>query len=397
MIDIDDSQFSGKVEQTQSDIVNKLSALEYIVGDVYYRLYEESVDFDPSSQLSVAKEGDRMLAHVGMNQYRIIVSFLPENYDTAGHIELNESDSPDVFINIDDNHKGCRVAVLCVLAHEISHKILHAKKFKAPTREMNEVYTDLAAIYCGFGRQILNGCFEKKTDWKNVGGSFRAVLSTHSIGYLRIKDYAFAYRLMCEFYGIGEKVYKSGLDEESLEAISRINIPSISQKEFRKSIIAHRQECARMLRKLYLVEDKLSVYKTIIQGRLKQLDLENDILRQDGTFSKPISAYYLISESPMERSLASLDNIVGLLTGEKDIRKIKRIFCPYCLSNINVPAGLVSDGYTNFECFSCGKKFMVSLSEETIEDKTPQEKAHLKGESRQKGFFSRMTARLKRK
>lgn len=391
MIDIDDSAFQGKVEQTHGDIVTKLAALEYIVGDVYYRLYEESADFDPDSQLSVSKEGARMLAHVGLEDYRIIVTFLPEDYDTAGHIELNQMDSQEVFINIDDDHKGSRVAVLCILAHEISHKILQTKRFTAPTREINEVYTDLTAIYCGFGRQILNGCFEKKYNLQKVGGEFRTVLSTQSIGYLRIKDYAFAYRLMCEFYGIGEKAYKSGLDAESLEAIAGINIPGISQGDLHKKILSHRQECASLLRKIYLLEDRMSSYKSSIQYRLKQLDLENDIIGQDGSIAKPVTAYSLMAESPLAQMHKGLDRFVELLEGKRDIRKINKIFCPYCLSEVKVPAGLETEGYTNFECFSCGKKFMVALTEE-VPDIMPSET-----ESQRNGLLARMLAKLRRK
>lgn len=152
------------------------------------------------------------------------------------------------------------------------------KKFQAFSREQNEVFTDFAAIYCGFGRQILNGCYENTMAWRvDSSGVAQTVSRKQAIGYLSFKDYAFAYLLMCTFYGVDERAYKSGLDLESLEALSRVTPPKLTMAGFNMSIQNKREECAQMLRRFYLLDSKISAYKSKVRTMLQKLDYESDV------------------------------------------------------------------------------------------------------------------------
>ena len=83
---------SGKVPQTKIDIVRKLSVLEYVVAFNNYRLYEPSREFNSSDAVSVQKEASRMLNHLNMGQYTALISFVTEEPNAGGHIELNDAD-----------------------------------------------------------------------------------------------------------------------------------------------------------------------------------------------------------------------------------------------------------------------------------------------------------------
>lgn len=364
MVDIDDSAFKGRITQTERDIVNKLSILEYVINNKSFRLYETSPTFRPSDAQSISDEGVRMLSHIGMPQYRPVITFLPEMDNAAGHIELNDTDSLEVNINIGPGHKGNSKEVLCILAHEICHKVLHVKKFQAFSRDQNEVFTDLAAIYCGFGKQILNGCYENTMAWQvNSSGAAQSVSRKQVIGYLSFKDYAFAYLLMCTFYGVSEQDYKSGLDLESLEVLSRVKLPKLTMADFNKAVHNKRKECAQMLRRFYLLDSKISAYKSKVKTMLQKLDYESDVKKDDATFAKPVTAYSLMLEPSFKEEKSDLNALVSSLDNvETDIRKHAQISCPYCQAAVKVPSGLRSEDYTTFKCFSCGKTFMVALT-----------------------------------
>lgn len=66
MVDIDDSVFQSRIKQSERDIVNKLSILEYVIDNKSFRLYETSPMFHPSDVQSISDEGARMLSHIGM-------------------------------------------------------------------------------------------------------------------------------------------------------------------------------------------------------------------------------------------------------------------------------------------------------------------------------------------
>lgn len=79
---------------------------------------------------------------------------------------------------------------------------------------------------------------------------------------------------------------------------------------------------------------------------------------------RPVTAYSLILEPSFKKEKSKLNALVSSLDNvEKDIRKHTKISCPYCQATVKVPPGFQSDDYTTFKCFSCGKKFMVSLTD----------------------------------
>lgn len=360
---------SGKVPQTKIDIVRKLSVLEYVVAFNNYRLYEPSREFNSSDAVSVQKEASRMLNHLNMGQYTALISFVTEEPNAGGHIELNDADdSLNVFIDISIGIKGNNPAVLCVMAHEICHKLLHIRKFRGSTTEENEVYTDLAAIYSGFGRQILNGCHQEWTTVNNVPGGTQTVKHTNDIGYLEIENYAFAYVLMNSFYGLPFNDWKIGLVENAKEAVRGLGIPPLEGDEFDVQILLAKQEYGDLMRDINLIEYELNSIKRRINVQLSKLDYSTDVRSSDG-FTKPITAYSLILEPPMAQEAKSLLSIRKSLTKETDIHKLKTVFCPYCRTGIRITSPLEDERFITVKCDSCGKSFILGVSDKIASGK----------------------------
>ena len=350
---------SGKVPQTKTDIVRKLSVLEYIVAFNTYRLYESSRDFNSSDTVSVQKEASRMLKHLNMGQYLALISYVTEKPNAGGHIELNDADdSLNVFIDISIDLKGNNAAVLCVMAHEICHKLLHIRGFRGPTTDENEVYTDLAAIYSGFGRLILNGCHQEWTTTKTVPEGTQIVNHTSDIGYLKIEDYAYAYALMNTFYGIPDNNWTTGLAVNAKEALYGIRISPLDGKEFDKKMLLTKQKFGDLMRDINLIESGLRDIKRRINTQLSKLDYSAEVRSSEG-FTKPITAYSLILEPLMDQEAKKLLGIRKNLTKVTDIHNLQTVFCPYCGTDIRFTPPFEDERFITVSCRSCGKSFIV--------------------------------------
>lgn len=360
---------SGKIPQTKTDIVRKLSVLEYVVAFNNYCLYEPSREFNSNDAVSVQKEASRMLRHLNMGQYLALISFVTEKPNAGGHIELNDADdSLNVFIDISIDIKGNNPAVLCVMAHEICHKLLHIRHFRGATSDENEVYTDLAAIYSGFGRQILNGCHQEWTTVHTVPEGTQTVKHTNDIGYLEINNYAYAYILMNSLYGIPLNDWKIGLGENAKKAVHGIGVPPLDGKYFDEQIMFAKQEYGDLMRDINLIEYGLSSIKRRINTQLSKLDYSTDVRSSDG-FTKPITAYSLILEPPMSQEAASLLSIRKELTKETDIHKLKTVFCPYCGKAVRITSPLEDERFITVKCQSCEKTYILGVSDKKISEK----------------------------
>ena len=353
---------AGKIYQTERDIVNKLSVLEYVVGFQDYSLFTPSRNFQSSDIVSIQKEATRMLNHLHLEDYLAVISYTTEEPNTGGHIELNDADdSNNIFINISIDYKGHDAVVLCVMAHEICHKLLHIRKFKGNTTDENEVFTDLAAVYSGFGRLILNGCHDEWETSEIVPNGTRTVKHTIEVGYLDIRDYAFAYVMMGMMYGVPTEVFTKGLSTYADSFVCSMKIPPLQPSEFDQEIIKVKQEYGNILRDINLLEDGLNGVKNRIRNKLIKLDYVPDVRSQTG-FNKPITAYSLLIEPLLQGDASRIQSLRETLSCKVDIRQLKTIFCPYCGKQVDIPSSLSEARYLKFKCFSCGKDFIVGMN-----------------------------------
>ncbi len=104
--------------------------------------------------------------------------------DRAGEIT---TDLAFTTIRLDMKDHYTLDAVAAVLAHEAVHLHLYYEGIRLGDSWENEILTDTAAVYCGFGEYIYRG-------YAVMRGEF--ALSYHKVGYIRQEDVRYIQELM---------------------------------------------------------------------------------------------------------------------------------------------------------------------------------------------------------
>ena len=140
-----------------------------------------------------------MMDYVGLQNYTALITYERTKEGIAGSINLNEEKI--VYIEIDKsilNRNKSKETILGVLAHEICHKLLYTHGLYMSDTMTNEICTELATIYVGFGLLTIRGCSSEETRIQD-GQITNQIFST---GYLTPKSYILAYIMMARSYGI---------------------------------------------------------------------------------------------------------------------------------------------------------------------------------------------------
>lgn len=131
------------------------------------------------------------------------------NDHAAGYFCIIE-DKPHIIYNKPKVECGDPELILSVIAHECAHYLLYHIKADLPEsacinpinyKQEQEKYTDLAAIYCGFGQYLLSCYEERKTIVKDEftadffkGASYNIEIAIEKLGYLTLDQIAYAER-----------------------------------------------------------------------------------------------------------------------------------------------------------------------------------------------------------
>ncbi len=94
-------------------------------------------------------------------------------------------------------------ALGAILAHEITHFVLHTKGVNLTNTDENECLTDLASIMLGLGKLILNGKEERTT------------YSVSTLGYLSFSELAYAYEEQNAIRRVAPNICLSNLTDEA--------------------------------------------------------------------------------------------------------------------------------------------------------------------------------------
>jgi hypothetical protein len=203
-------------------LINKL---ELAVGKLGYY---SSLDPFPCSTLvegkpaiiEIQRAGKKLAEHAGLGDLTFIIAVASQKPQTAGHIELRHGE-PEVYIEISLDICGYKDAVLATLSHEIAHKFLHRMGVDKGLDGLElEFLTDVAAVYLGMGKIMLNGCecHSSRTS-TNLG---RTATTTHTLktGYVSQACFAFIYRVICEMRRVPKAKMIEGLGSQGRKALS---------------------------------------------------------------------------------------------------------------------------------------------------------------------------------
>ncbi len=166
------------------------------------------------AKLAEGDEDDLQLAVAEIAQYLELVSPPVVHYDwgikmepeVAGRIKPSS-----YIIQIPFAYVGKRFALGGIIAHEMTHAFLFNREILLEDPQENEVFTDLAAIFIGLGKLVINGCITVSPELGNI----------ETLGYLSPDLLAFAYQKVCSQRSICGKMVTSHLTSEATELIKR--------------------------------------------------------------------------------------------------------------------------------------------------------------------------------
>ena len=270
----------GKYNLTEKDILAKLTLIEHHMGKCPSGFYDPSPHFRSSDEILIQKEASMMMKHVGLNHHVACITYTETKSGTGGNVELDNSDN--VFIDISRDFKGQDVKVLAVMAHEICHKALFVHGLYYPNLSIeNEILTDLATVYVGFGKLSLNGCYNKKEinskEFKDGKDIETTRTTVDSIGYLSLKQFSQAYNIVCGCNGTYSTMLV-GLNPDARDMVLRnsFNI----QKPINKT------EIKQILRSIQIDDATTTNYIKTIEGIL--YTLKNKIRENQTQYKKDL-------------------------------------------------------------------------------------------------------------
>jgi len=207
MLDISIEECIRKVTFLEKSLGTKI---QYQILDPF-PLYSKDI-------IGIQNAGKIIANFIGLSDYIFVISINKLEKNTGGHIEL-EHGKKQVFIEISEEILKFKDAILAILAHEVTHEYLYINNISFSNKYENEILTDIAAIFLGFGKLMLNGS-ENEDIWKNYyfGGS-TTITDKLGIGYLDCSKVAFVYLLVCSMRNISEKKYMSNLSNKSIQLL----------------------------------------------------------------------------------------------------------------------------------------------------------------------------------
>lgn len=359
---------------SEKDIVSKLALIEQHMGRCPFGFYEPSIHFKSADEILVQKEASMMMKHVGLNHHVACITYVETSDNTGGNIELDNSNN--VFIDISRNIKGQDAKVLAVMAHEICHKALFVHGLYYPNLSIeNEILTDLATIYVGFGKLSLNGCYSKNAeiskeykDGKDIE-TYRKI--TDFIGYLSLSQFAQAYNIVCGCNGT-HSIMLNGLTPSAKEMVTRysFNIQKpITTTEIKQVLKSIQTDDAKIINYINTIERIIHTIKNKIKDNQKQynkdlvlpfkLDRGFDIIDYQMKAAEALSKYEITQYSPdtdklnaiLKHFIIDYKNVF-----ETDDSHLLNIECPCCGFIKN--NGLKEYKEIFVKCPNCGHLFV---------------------------------------
>lgn len=205
------------------DLLDKLALLEERMGASLQPEPLAPFPLAATDPIALQKATRRIAEHVGLGDHTFIVAVSKQEEGAAGHIELDASQ--DVFVEVDHALLGHPDTVLACLAHEVCHKLLQVHGVfleggpSGDVRLENERLTDLAAIWAGFGKLMLNGCQYRVETPLN---EHQVQVSEHRGGYLTRESLGLAYLIVHEGRGAKRDALERTLRAEVLDVLREV-------------------------------------------------------------------------------------------------------------------------------------------------------------------------------
>lgn len=347
---IDLTKKNEPISLSKDEILSRLTLIEKHLGFTSMNFYVPTYTVFTGSEgeINAQKEASQMLKHVGLTHYIPLVTFTKTGFSVGGNIELDHGEA--VFIEINENYRPYPELVMAVMAHEICHKVLfvHGLYYSEKSKSLeNEILTDLATVYVGFGKLSLNGCYREQQH--EVAQMITTI--TKTLGYISLQTFATAYSIVCSCFDVSQADRLDGLNDHAFnEVISDWSFQhkNIFVKDLLDTLKTDQEEESKLSKYICALEAILPKLKEKIKERhnVRYRDLVSPFNYSDEVLSRQqilatatVSKYDNREENKELRRLNAVfskmvDDLVkcdmeGINFDEvnKSLRKVK---CPIC-------------------------------------------------------------------
>lgn len=351
---------------TLSKIISYLALIEqHINRKNVFENYFPSDSFVPEDIISIQKEASSMMKFVGLSDYTAVITYTKTKEGTAGSINLNND--KEIFIEVDRDllfRRKSKETILGVLAHEICHKLLYTHGLYLSDTTSNEICTDLATIYVGFGMLTIQGCSEVnswKEDKPSIDGSRTITTHTTSFctGYLTPKSYILAYRIITLSYGLSIKELESALDNDVLKNAYRlvnqesVTFPQYTKDEIKEQFRFKSRDVACVKKDIILIRSILDDLEKELVDDYNHLDSIHNRIILGEVAQYPIAALLAMQYDTHD---ASKNKILKAL--EQFIEKISH--------NVKTSPAILNEHLRYVTCPICGLKSKTQIEYNSV-------------------------------
>lgn len=341
-----------------------LRYLSYIESRLPYREYAV---YKPSlapkgviTNNDLNREARKMFDFVGLNNYEPDIKYANLDENMGGNIDFINSTGRKVRINLSNRYCEDWRSSIAVLAHEICHKLLQEYNIIFTTTIMNEVHTDLATIYVGFGEIIINGY------------NIHIEHSRQCLGYLNPQIYKTAYLFVSLVCGKKrrDEINITGYDNFVDEAVALWEMTSDKKKLLKEYFIKNEEGMAELQRNITLLEQILNqcrkrmgdYYRKFYDDYFGRMKISND------EYQNPIAAFeniYYYSLGREEHKFIKLRKTVNealhniyVTYQEEGVIDLKyEVICPFCGMRTSASEN-IQDKKSILLCPSCKRHFL---------------------------------------
>lgn len=148
-----------------------------------------------------------MLAHLGLpgDSVQVQVEQIPETQEQSTVANFDEGDTHNK-IHIRIKRRYSQENIISILCHECSHHMLYTKGLEQLDPEKNEILTDVAAMYFGFGPFMIAGYTPviAPTEYTDETGRVCRSKVWIKVGYMNVNQLAYIQRKIDAQMGWGD-------------------------------------------------------------------------------------------------------------------------------------------------------------------------------------------------
>ena len=363
-----------------------------IVYEGSYKAISGSI-FDPPLTakydiLLLQRTAKQIAEFIGLKGITPIINLSDLQQGTGGKIDLSDSNSKDIYIEIDRELINSPDSIHCILSHELAHKWLQLLSLEASDTYKNEIRTEIATVIVGLGKLMLNGCRSTIRQRFITPDGTQTQSNTHLLGYLSLEEFAYIYSIVCRLQSIRKDQMLTGLRPEAEIALSNwsafsLNFSDESETEtikryqeedkslqielnelgkylqFLQSIILGSASNLRDKAHLRAMEDLKLIQpfidKYLSEPNIDPLEIAEKVAELQISYNRKLEFTKNIRDAKEEVILFS--NLVATslkIQDEKILNSAEKIACPYCEKNLRLPTSVKS---ANVTCPECNYKF----------------------------------------